>query len=104
MPGVLNETVLTMAQARRAVPTRPDISTLFRWCRRCVRPAGARDRVYLEHARVRGRIVTSSEALRRFFDALTAPVADAPRPSVIPRQTATPRDHAAAEKFLDAHL
>jgi hypothetical protein len=68
MPGILDEHVLTPAQAARYLPkiglSAVSPTTVWRWCRKGVRG------VHLEYARVGRRIVTSREALTRFGDAL----------------------------------
>jgi hypothetical protein len=80
MPRILDESVLTLSQAARALPklgTR-HVSpvSVWRWCRKGIKG------VHLEHARIGRRIVTSREALTRFTDALAAadrpPKRDAP--------------------------
>lgn len=61
---------LTLSQAAAAVPAlrgkRLHVSTLWRWCRR-----GCKGRngltVRLQHGRVGGQIVTTREALDRFY-------------------------------------
>ncbi len=64
----LDETVLTLPEAAAAIPTqngkRPSVSTIWRWCRKGLR--GTR----LEYLRCGRRILTSREALDRFFVAL----------------------------------
>lgn len=74
MSGILDEHVLTPAQAARYLPNvgLPAVSptTIWRWCRKGVKG------VHLEYARLGRRIVTSREALTRFGDALAA--ADTP--------------------------
>jgi len=65
---VEREKLLTLTEATRVVPRvngkRPVPSTLWRWCRKGI--CG----VYLEYLRLGRHIVTSTEALQRFFVAL----------------------------------
>ena len=64
---ILSEDVLTLEQARGELEiclgTRPDKSTVYRWCLRGV--SGNR----LESTRIGGRIITSKQALTRFIEA-----------------------------------
>lgn len=64
----LDETVLTLPEAAAAIPTqngkRPSVSTIWRWCRKGLRG------IRLEYLRCGRRILTSREALDRFFTAL----------------------------------
>jgi hypothetical protein len=62
--SLLAETSITLAQASHRLPTRPALSTLWRW-----RTKGVRG-VKLETALVGGRRVTSIEALERFVAAI----------------------------------
>ena len=87
----LNEQVFPLAQAAKRLPrlrnNRPvAVSTLWRWSR-----SGLRGRT-LETAMIGGVRVTSTEALRRFFAALSDPPA--------PTQETGPC-HGDAEKALD---
>ena len=59
-PGILNESVCTLQQAREMVPTKPHVATIWNWTRK----AGNR----LESCRIGGRIVTSREAVQRFLE------------------------------------
>jgi hypothetical protein len=76
---VATETLLSLPQAARRLPPgrngRPcHPATLFRWIHAGARrPSG--ERVYLDGARLGNRWLTSAEALQRFSDALTPPVA-----------------------------
>ncbi len=74
MPGILDETVLTLSQAARRLPklgkNHVSPTTVWRWCRKGIRG------VHLEYACVGRRIVTSREAMTRFAGAL----AEADRP------------------------
>ena len=66
----LDETVLTLPEAAAVIPTqngkKPSVSTIWRWCRKGLRG------VQLEYLRCGRRILTSREALDRFFLALAA--------------------------------
>ena len=70
------ETLYPFAEAaRRFLPKKPDgrtthPSTVGRWALKGVL-SQAGDRVWLEHARVGGRLFTSAEAIRRFIDRLS---------------------------------
>jgi hypothetical protein len=73
MTAVLTESTLSTSAAARMVgrwtgrPTPAE--TIVRWHKDGLRSA-AGERVYLEMVRVGGRLVTSEEALGRFFDAV----------------------------------
>ncbi len=69
MIDVQNEQILTLAEAARSLPGRPNLATLFRWRTRGVRG------VKLETILSGGRRYTSVESLRRFQNRVTA-VAD----------------------------
>lgn len=71
--NIRDEDVLTLAEAakskslpRRRRRRKPHASTLYRWARHGLRG------VRLEVIRVGGTLCTSTEALQRFFDRLTA--------------------------------
>ena len=63
-----NENILSLTEATKVLPKingrRPAVSTLWRWCYRGLRG------VQLEYLRVGRKVVTSSEALQRFFSNL----------------------------------
>ena len=74
------EELLSLTEATKVMPKvngkRPAVSTLWRWCRRGL------NGVRLEYLRIGRNIVTSREALDRFFAALAAadaPLAERPR-------------------------
>lgn len=77
---LLDEELQPLALLRRHCPvsTRtgkaPHPSVLWRWCFHGLKGPGGR-RVLLEHVRAGGAVCSSREALRRFFAALTEPVA-----------------------------
>ena len=66
MLDVANETFLTMTEAVKILPGRPNIATLWRWRTRGVRG------VKLESCLVGGRRYTSRAALDRFIERSTA--------------------------------
>ena len=75
-----SEDVVTLTEAARLLPRRPNVATLWRW-----RKAGIRG-VRLETMMYGGRRVTSREALDRFFERVTAAADGEPVPAVTPRQ------------------
>ena len=66
--NVENETLLTLTEATKLLPKvngrKPAVSTLWRWCRRGLRG------VRLDYLRIGRNIVTSPQALHRFFATL----------------------------------
>ena len=110
--AVINETVLSLSDATRAVPKlngkRPAISTIWRWC---VRGIVARDgqRIRLEHGRLGRRVITSREAMARFSERLAdahgfeCATGGEPTPTTSPRtDEQRQRDMAQAEQELSA--
>lgn len=67
-----SENLVTLAEARKLFPTRPHISTIWRWIQRGTR--GHR----LETCYVGGRRYTSAEAVARFLANLNSDGAPAP--------------------------
>lgn len=61
-----HEKIITLADAAKFIPSRPNLSTVWRWRNRGVRG------VKLETVLLGGRRMTSREALSRFFAATTA--------------------------------
>jgi hypothetical protein len=57
---LLNENLLTLAQAAKCLPGRPHLSTLARWAR------GMKDGRRLATVKIGGRVYTSTESLARF--------------------------------------
>ena len=57
--------LLTLTEAARRLPTRPNVSTIWRWCRKGVL-SRAGQRVRLEHVRMGGRVLVPADALMRF--------------------------------------
>jgi hypothetical protein len=66
MIDVLNEALLTFADASKMLPGRPSISSIWRW-----RTSGIRGQ-RLESVLIGGTRYTSREALQRFIAATTA--------------------------------
>ncbi|MEM6468257.1 MAG: DUF1580 domain-containing protein [Planctomycetota bacterium] len=60
---LLTEDLLSLAQATREIPTRPNVSTVWRWAKRGIRG------VRLETVKVGGKQMTSVQALTRFLQA-----------------------------------
>ena len=83
------ETLMTLTQASQTLPlvrsTKIHTSTLWRWCKH-----GLRD-VHLEYLCLGRTIVTSSEALGRFFAALLQQESKPVSPSVAKRRKLRPR-------------
>lgn len=75
-----NEQLLSMTQAAKLLPGRPDVATLWRW-----RTSGCRG-IKLESILFGGRRYTSREALSRFIAATTAAADGEPVRSETPRQ------------------
>jgi len=63
MIDTTRETLLTVKQARKVLPSRPSINTIYRWFWKGVRG------IKLESIRVGGRIFTTKEACERFIHA-----------------------------------
>jgi hypothetical protein len=85
-----NETLISLADAAKSLPTRrrrkrPHVSCLYRWTTR-----GCKG-VVLESLQCGGTRVTSKEALGRFFEALTYPDSSEPRRSPTRRRRAAER-------------
>ena len=76
----LEESLITLTQASNRLPTRPHVSTIWRWYTRGVRG------VRLETIVIAGRRLTSIEALDRFAAATTAAADGQPAPVRTPRQ------------------
>jgi hypothetical protein len=74
--SLLDEETLTLRDAAKIIPGRRpgkkiDFSTLFRWANKGIRgPSG--ERVRLETLKAGGFLITSREAIDRFFTALSA--------------------------------
>lgn len=87
------ESLITMTQAAKLLPGRPNVATLWRW-----RTSGIRG-VRLETLRIGGRRMTSKEALSRFHERVTAAAdGEAPRPRTLRQRRAA---IARAERELD---
>jgi hypothetical protein len=74
MDDLFRDELLTLAAAASLLPTRPHVSTLWRWCRRGVKG------VRLQTVIVGGRRYTKASFLSDFVAQLTDPRADMPRP------------------------
>jgi hypothetical protein len=96
MVALLSESLLTLTEASKRLPTRPHAATIWRWYTHGLR--GRR----LETAIVGGRRVTSVEALERFVAALTTERDGLPvsPPTATRRQRRAAID--AANRTLDA--
>ena len=66
MVDIFREQLLTLTQATKELPGRPNVATLWRW-----RTSGCRG-VRLETVMVGGKRMVSREALQRFVEATTA--------------------------------
>ena len=89
---ISGEQILTLTQAAKSLPGRPNISTLWRWYTQGVR--GCR----LETVMIGGRRYTSVQALQRFADRLSRP---ADKPGHAPTTQVRQRNVAAVERELD---
>jgi hypothetical protein len=63
---MLDESIISLAQAARETPTRPDVSTVWRWSLRGIQG------VTLETCLIGGKRCTSREALQRFHERVNA--------------------------------
>lgn len=61
---ILTEDIRTIAEAAREIPTRPCFATVWRWTTR-----GVKGRK-LETYKVGSRVVTSTQAIHRFLEAI----------------------------------
>jgi hypothetical protein len=66
MIDLANETVITLAEAAKRLPTRPHIASVYRHAQRGVRG------IRLETIQVAGTLCTSVEAIQRWCERLTA--------------------------------
>lgn len=102
---LIPEGLIALAEAARLFPgargaSRANPSTVYRWCVRGCKTADGR-RVHLEHLRAGSRVFTTTAAVARFIDALSAPTDLATAPVV--RTPATRRrDSEAAAAALEA--
>jgi len=71
---ILNEDIVSLTEATKVIPPldgrRMHPATVWRHCRRGLPRRGGR--VFLEYARVGNRIITSKQALNRFYNSLAA--------------------------------
>lgn len=61
--------LLTLTEAAKRLPTRPNSCTVWRWCRRGVLSRNG-ERIRLEHMRLGGRIFIAEGAIEKFGRAL----------------------------------
>jgi len=85
------ETIISLTEAAKMAPARPNITTVWRWRNRGVR--GVRLETFLSG----GRRFTSVEALRRFQDRVTAAADGVPVRAETPRQRERAIDRAEKE-------
>ena len=87
MIDFMQEDVISMAEAAKLLPGRPNLSTIWRWYRK------GRGGVRLETIKCGSKRLTSVEAIGRFVERCTA-VADGDVAAVpaVPRESATARD------------
>jgi hypothetical protein len=74
------ESLVSLTDAAKSLPNRPNLTTVWRWRNRGVRG------IKLETILIGGRRMTSREALSRFFAATTAAAEGARVVSETPRQ------------------
>jgi len=86
-----SDSLLTISQAAKSLPMRPNVSTVWRWV---LQGCGG---IKLESILIGGRRLTSSEAIQRFADARTAQASGEPIPSRTPRQRQAAIDRAERE-------
>jgi hypothetical protein len=89
-----NESPISLSDAAKSLPGRPNVTTIWRWRSRGI--AGVR----LETLCVGGRTYTTREALARFLERVTAAKSGQPIPSRSNRQRE--RDRSEARKQLAA--
>lgn len=77
------EQLLSLADAAKRLPGRPDVSSLWRWRKR-----GARGGVKLETIACGERVYTSVEALQRFVAACTTSASSGTTPAPSSRRAA----------------
>jgi len=93
----LSDAVISLAEAARLLPARrrgkrPHLSCLYRWC-----TTGCRG-VILESIQIGGTRCTSKEALRRFFERLSAAQSCPQAETSVQRQRRREREIEAADK------
>lgn len=104
MIDISSEKVVSLVEAtchlpRRRQGKRPNVATIYRWSQNGVRG------IVLETIQVGGTRCTSIEAIQRFCDRLTNPVACQPAESAVARTRRRERQEALAEKECsDANL
>ncbi len=92
-----NGKYLTLGEAAKHAPGRPNARAIWRWCRHGLRTRGGR-RVHLRHIRVGGRVYTTREWLDAFLEQL----ADAEMSELVEHSTPKPilTTHAIADATL----
>lgn len=93
---IMQEQFLTLTQAADLLPTRPHVSTLWRWARKGLKG------IRLEYRRMGGRVYTSAQALDRFGARLAALDDNPPAPA--PKVRRTPAERARAVAAASAKL
>jgi hypothetical protein len=81
MLDMQREHLLTLTQAAKILPGRPNLATLWRW-----RTKGVRNGIKLETAMSGGKRFTSLEAIKRFQERVTAAADHVPAAVTTPRQ------------------
>jgi hypothetical protein len=98
MIDITTEKLVTLKQARAHVPqlrpgNRVDQATLWRWTVKGLRCRTKKDlRIRLESAKIGGVLVTSVEALHRFFERLNEAAAAAPEATGMVTSSAAKKD------------
>jgi len=90
-----SDSLLTISQAAKSLPMRPNVSTVWRWIQRGVRG------VTLDSVVVGGRRYTSKEALQSFVERSTAAADGKAMPVRTSRQRE--REITAAERDFDVN-
>lgn len=71
---MLGENLRLLSEAAARIPTRPNVSTVWRWHKKGIKG------IHLETIKIGGTIYTSDEAIERFLERINEPAAPAPRP------------------------
>ena len=93
-----SDSLLTISQAAKSLPTRPNVSTVWRWIQRGVRG------VKLDSVVVGGRRLTSKEALQSFVERSTANSSGASLPPSCPTSRQREAEIRSAEHEFDANI
>ena len=100
-----NTEKITLTEATKRIPGRPDCSTVWRWVHKGVRSADG-TRVYLKAWRYGGRLFTSVEEVERFAEILAERDREHYRQrdeDRIPSSAERRREHEDAKRQLKAH-